>query len=371
VSFRAQVLGGQGVLARYGSSVLLLPAGAPLASQALDLLRQVHAEHPDAPGRVLPRKLAGLVAQSDDVPTLAVVSGTEDGLAVLLVGDVRMVLTTDTGTSAQSGRDASTWVDRMVRGPWSSLLLSLDGASPVDPLSDLGEGVVSAAGVDLSPTGAPAPPPAAAPAAPPVEAAPAAVPLEPPPTAAVPVADFETFSLAAPSEEASVPEQQAGQPDVPVVVRGITCARGHFNDPTSIYCAICGISMVQQTHNLVDGPRPPLGVLVLDDGSVYGLSQPYVLGREPEQAPEVQAGEARPLALEDPAVTMSRVHAKVQLVDWSVVLVDAGSANGTFVAAPGETEWTRLPSGGQAVLLPGTKVALGGRTLVFDSHHKL
>ena len=119
------------------------------------------------------------------------------------------------------------------------------------------------------------------------------------------------------------------------------------------------------------GPRPPLGVLVLDDGTVYGVARDYVLGREPENAPEVLTGQADALPLDDPDVTMSRVHAKLQLVDWTVELVDAGSANGTFTAAPGQTEWTRLPANGRVALTPGTKISLGGRTLVFDSHHKL
>ena len=56
------------------------------------------------------------------------------------------------------------------------------------------------------------------------------------------------------------------------------------------FCTLCGINMVQQTPALVDGPRPPLGLLVLDDGSVFQLEQDYVIGRQPEGAPEVVSG---------------------------------------------------------------------------------
>lgn len=364
MSFQVRLLSGAGLLARYGGSLLLVPAGSALAAPALELLRKVESEHPEEPGRVLPRRLAGLVAESEETPTLALVSALADGLAVLLVGDVRMVLTTESGTSVQSGRDVSTWVDRVVRGDWSSLLVTLDGAGVPDPLSDLAQGVVTAGGAELAPSApavssrAPAPePPTVVAPAPPVE-----LPAAP---------QFETISLAAdPEPVPQVPEEPPAAADA-AVVQGIMCSRKHFNDPTSIYCAICGISMVQQTHNLVEGIRPPLGVLVMDDGSVYALSGSYVLGREPEHAPEVVSGAAAALPLDDPEVTMSRVHAKVELVDWTVELVDAGSANGTYTAAPGQTDWTRLPSGGRVVLTPGTKVALGGRTLVFDSHHKL
>lgn len=372
MSFHVQTYTGAGLLARYGGSLLLVPSDSALAAPVLELLRKVECEHAEAPGRVLPRRVAGLLAQSDDTSTLALVSALDDGVAVLLVGDVRMVLTADSGTTVLSGRDASTWVDRVVRGAWTSIIVTLDGAGRLDPLSDLERGVVSGAGAELKPADAPSlPVPAAAMSEPPTIAA----RLQPAET--VPDLEFETFSLgerpawvaeiAPERQDLLAPPPATGAP----MVQGIMCARRHFNDPTSVYCALCGISMVQQTHNLVEGPRPPLGVLVLDDGSVFALSGDYVLGREPEQAPEVVSGEASALSLDDPDVTMSRVHAKVQLVDWSVQLVDAHSANGTFTAAPGELEWSRLPVGSRVVLSPGTKISLGGRTLVFDSHHKL
>jgi hypothetical protein len=149
------------------------------------------------------------------------------------------------------------------------------------------------------------------------------------------------------------------------------CSRQHFNDPTAVYCAVCGISMVHQTHNLVTGTRPPLGVVVLDDGAVLPLDRDYVLGREPDAAPEVADGTATALTLDDPEVTMSRLHAKLLLVGWEVRFVDAGSANGSFYARSGETAWTKIGPGEAVVLTPGTRAAIGSRTFVFDSHHKL
>ena len=65
-------------------------------------------------------------------------------------------------------------------------------------------------------------------------------------------------------------------------VRGVYCKNRHFNDPRQLFCAVCGINMVQQTPVLVNGVRPPLGVVVLDDGSVFQLDTPYLLGRDPE-----------------------------------------------------------------------------------------
>jgi pSer/pThr/pTyr-binding forkhead associated (FHA) protein len=153
------------------------------------------------------------------------------------------------------------------------------------------------------------------------------------------------------------------------MVKGIKCKREHFNSPKAAFCGVCGISMVQQTHQLVDGPRPPLGVIVLDDGTTFGLDADYVLGREPENDADVMAGRVRGLPIEDPDGSVSRVHALIKLEEWEVLIVDRGSANGTSVAPPGTDAWTSLAPHEPALIVPGTKVQLGGRTFVFDAHN--
>lgn len=172
---------------------------------------------------------------------------------------------------------------------------------------------------------------------------------------------------------AAAPEGAAGPEDAgpPVVmVEGIVCSRGHFTRPASRFCDRCGISMVQQTHNLVTGPRPPLGVLVLDDGSVHTLATDYVIGREPAVAEPVTAGVASPLLIEDDGLAMSRVHAHVVLDGWEVRVVDAHSANGTYVLEPGGAEWLRLEPGVPTTITAGSRVSMGGRTLTFESHQR-
>jgi hypothetical protein len=412
MTFQAKIASGDGVLARFGGSLVLAPSDSTIVDAVLDLAREADASHSGAPGRFLPRKVAGLVAQSDEAPTLAIVSVVEEGVAVLLVGNVTMTLVEATGTTTLSGLDATTWIDRIVRGAWTSLTLSLDGAGPVQPRSDFPGGVITAGGAELTPAGVPAAAPAP-PAEPTPEPIPADLPRafldvpaaveepetvldldlpagtptdapafqsisldldadEPLETAPLPVLDVLAQDARAGATTAiPAPSGPAAQEPPGTTVQGIECSRQHFNDPTSIYCAVCGISMVHQTHNLVSGPRPPLGVIVLDDGSVFSLDGDYVLGREPDNAEEVLSGKATGLTLEDPDTTMSRVHAKLLLVGWDVQLHDASSANGTYSARPGDTEWTRLTPGTSVILKPGAKVALGGRTLVFDSHHKL
>lgn len=184
-------------------------------------------------------------------------------------------------------------------------------------------------------------------------------------------ATFTSVSLAEPlpaEELVPLPVEEVDE-DV-VTVLGITCSRGHFNDPSSVYCASCGISLVHQTHNLVPGPRSPLGVLVTDDGGVFTLTRDYVLGREPEHSDRVAEQGALPLPLQDPDRTLSRVHAAVVLHDWDVRVVDLGSANGTYVRPEGRSEWERLEPHEPRTVRSGTTIRVGSRTLDFDSHRR-
>jgi len=119
-----------------------------------------------------------------------------------------------------------------------------------------------------------------------------------------------------------------------VVVLGYRCSRSHLNDPRVSFCAHCGIRMDQLTGVLVRGRRPPLGLVVLDTGSTFVLDDDYLLGRDPENDPEVREGRLRPLRLDDTSGTMSRAHLEIRLQGWDVAVVDRGSANGTYVAAP-------------------------------------
>jgi hypothetical protein len=195
------------------------------------------------------------------------------------------------------------------------------------------------------------------------------------------VAAFESvvISLGAAGEE----DHESHRPPLPVaseasprrsvsvsgpVVRGVYCKNGHFDDPRALFCVVCGINMVQQTPVLTEGPRPPLGVLVLDDGSAFQLDADYVLGREPTHDPDVDSGRLRGIVLSDQDTSVSRAHARIELRQWDVVLIDNGSANGTYVAEENEESWTPLPPGKPHVLTSGSRIRLGSRTLAFSSY---
>ncbi|MEU2102055.1 MULTISPECIES: FHA domain-containing protein [unclassified Nocardia] len=153
-----------------------------------------------------------------------------------------------------------------------------------------------------------------------------------------------------------------------VIVQGFQCARRHHNDPRVSFCAVCGIRMDQLTCVLSAGVRPPLGVLLLDDGTSFVLDSDCVLGREPEHSEAVARG-ARPVRLEDSSGGMSRAHAEIRLLDWDVTVVDGGSTNGTHIRHPGRQDWVRAVPGQPIVLAPGAQIQLGGRVLTFDSQH--
>ena len=425
--WRVQVGPGTGLAIRTGSTLLVTrPVGeqqAIFVQTLQDHVEQASALDSEVPGRAVARKVSRLIAAAEerDVPPVGLLTATAEGLALLLVGDVHAVITRTDGTTEQvAGRDASTWVDRVLRHPLRSVTLQLDPVLQPDPSTDLRSGVVRAGGALLLPTPAPAlaspPAPQDAPdvrveqgATQPVEAVPAEVaatpavpaasiplddptrtqhrpaaqvaaePATPPVESPAPAGSFVAVSLAEPlpmDELVPLPVQDsAAQPDVPSgppvnQVAGICCARGHFNDPKGLYCATCGLGMVQQTHNLVPGIRPPLGVLVLDDGAVFIVDGDYVLGREPGHADDVLQGRALPLELIDPDQTMSRIHAKVHPEGWDVQVIDVGSANGTFVAEPGTEDWIRLVPDVPMTISPGTRLTIGGRSLLFDSYRR-
>jgi pSer/pThr/pTyr-binding forkhead associated (FHA) protein len=103
---------------------------------------------------------------------------------------------------------------------------------------------------------------------------------------------------------------------------------------------------------------------------VVTLSSDYVLGREPHVSDLVRTGAAAPLVVDDDSYHVSRVHAAVQLQNWDVRVVDLGSANGTFLRAPGQDGWERLQPDEPRTVLPGGSIRLGESVFEFSSHRK-
>ncbi len=107
---------------------------------------------------------------------------------------------------------------------------------------------------------------------------------------------------------------------------------------------------------------------MLDDGAVFQLDSDYLLGRDPGSDERVRSGEVRGVPVQDTSNQISRVHARIELRNWDVVLIDNASTNGTYVNPPNAAGWQRLPSGGEQVLSQGTRVRIGHRTMAFNTH---
>ncbi|WP_020645377.1 FHA domain-containing protein [Amycolatopsis balhimycina] len=315
-------LRGNAVLARYGDLTLVceaVPGRQHRIGALLDAVAEVAAG--EAGGRRLSHQVAGLVSSAgpdEDFPALCAFGPTRDGMAVVVHGGAELIVTVNGEQVHLDGRDAVTVLDRVITDPVEAVQAVVGG-------TDLG----------------------------PVEEAPS-VPREAPGEATPEPAD------------GAIPTGETTAEETATRVPGVQCARNHFNDPAVSYCSVCGISMAQSRRAPDWGPRPQLGVLVLDDGTTVPLLRDLVIGRMPEADDAVAAGEAEPVTLADPLV--SRRHARIALREWQVVVTDLGSANGTFVLARDSATWTRLEPGAETVLEPGSTVAAGMRQFHYYSH---
>lgn len=389
---------GDGIVAHLSGAVVVVIPTAEQRDAALrlvEIVRETCAEAGGLPGRALARRFAATVTTAEEEEELpafgSVADDAERGVMLFLRGSIDAHVSGGEDLKL-SGEDAALWVDRVIGRDVERVVLVPAGASPdpvVDPSFELGDGVIPAGGVVLTMSVArpaveaaepplPPPPPAEAEAAA-AEAAGAEDEEDTaagPPPAPPPVAPFESVNLLEPEEvdereplPLAVAEEPAVEGEAEVaLVEGIVCSRGHFNSPDALYCSSCGISMVHQTHNLVQGPRPPLGFLVFDDGSTFTLDADYLMGRDPEVDGD-DAG-VRPLVLDDPNRSVSRIHAELRLVGWDVQVTDRGSANGTFLWNETSGEWEPLAAGAPVAIRPGARVALGRRTFVYETPHK-
>ncbi|GAA2877146.1 hypothetical protein GCM10010517_38480 [Streptosporangium fragile] len=174
------------------------------------------------------------------------------------------------------------------------------------------------------------------------------------------------------SKPAEAPPAEPGpeaEPESRPLVYGVDCKNDHFNDPRVPYCAVCGIALVQRTLVPYKGPRPPLGVLLLDDGTTLRLDTDYLVGRDPERAPEVAEGSVRPAKVTSPDGSVSRRHLRVALDGWDVNLIDLGSVNGTQIQPSGDPNFYDIPPNEPVTIMPGTTVRIGvSRTMRYESH---
>jgi hypothetical protein len=144
----------------------------------------------------------------------------------------------------------------------------------------------------------------------------------------------------------------------------VWCDAGHVTSPDREECRVCGLAVPPQAPILV--ARPPLGVLVFDNGDRVAVDRPVVLGRDPKpwSSPDPEA----PVLHAVSSVTgqVSRTHAEVRASGWDVVVTDLGAMNGTSLTAPGAAP-VAIEPGLPTVLSSGSRIDLGGESgFVFE-----
>ncbi|WP_433194201.1 FHA domain-containing protein [Nocardia sp. CA-107356] len=110
------------------------------------------------------------------------------------------------------------------------------------------------------------------------------------------------------------------------------------------------------------------GALILEDGAAYPLDRTYVVGRSPTVDEAVRAATATPITVPRDR-HVSRVHAYVSVDRGKVYVRDAATPAGTFIAAPGDDDWTRVGTA-PIELPPGWSLRIGQRIITYRTEDR-
>jgi hypothetical protein len=327
--YRVAIGRGDGLVARSGDVVMYI---ADETANAAPLLAALDATvDAELPGRALAKALAviALGPDSAQIPPFGLIAPTANGLLVMLRGPVTADIESNGGRRSLSGERALTWVDETLSEPIDTITIGQNAAALViGPSSGLRAGVVPAGGFTMRKVDAPA--------------------AAPEPVAGQPMMPAEEQPRPRVSAERQVPaattrfaEKAPSPPRLPPRPRPLA---------------------PPPAGETAKG-RPVAGVLTSGDDAVYPLDRPYVIGRNPLVDRAVHDSVASPIVLpDDPQI--SRVHAYVTVSAGTVLVRDAGTPAGTFIAAPGATTWTRV--GAQPMVLqPGWCLRIGQRMLTY------
>ena len=140
------------------------------------------------------------------------------------------------------------------------------------------------------------------------------------------------------------------------VVEGASCSHGHFSHPGLRYCMTCGISLIPLADKLGLGQRPPLGILILEDGTTHVLDREIRL-TQPEGSPDLVAGPAD-------EIPIASALAEIRLNGWQP---EVSSDNSRIVLTlPGGGQRQIIP-GGSAPLVPGAEFTIGRHQVRYES----
>lgn len=377
-------LAGQGVIARSGALVVVTDDRGPEPDPLLNALADVSASGGDGGDLVLRAARAALGGHGQHAWACA--GATADGgVAALVHGHAMIAVRVDGGPDVTlTASDSVIPVSRKFAGVTVALSLTVGDPAVPDPQFWLGDGVVRGGGLAVTMTAdvgdmelrtpVVAPPtvmPKVAPTVLEMDAAGAPAVMAGTPDSGATVNSDDWFAGRPGQQGAGPVGLQAGEPAAgdrphPVLVDGVPCVRDHFNDPAARSCRQCGIRLDQPPRNFQRRPRPSLGVLVLDDGARFPLDGDYVVGREPTFDSDVIDGRARPLRINDPNGTVSRLHLRISLTGWQVEVSDLGSANGSLLQSSGAER--SLAPFEPTVIEPGARIGIGHRSMQYVAY---
>lgn len=137
-------------------------------------------------------------------------------------------------------------------------------------------------------------------------------------------------------------------------VLAVPCAHGHANPPGSRDCRICSAPVDAAKPRLVN--RPALAGVHSNHGDFADVQVAVVVGRSPDAAQGPRG--AHLMRVPSPSSDISRSHLIVTARDWSVLVTDLHSTNGTTVVPVGEQSFV-LANGESVQVDLGTILDLG------------
>ena len=294
---------GDGLVARFADVVMYVADATASADRLLAIGESVAGA--DRAGAAIAAQLATVAfgPQSHRVTPFGVVTTSADGLHVILRGPVTAQIEGTDGSQTLSGARALTWVDEILPGSVHTIAVTASGGSRLSefPHTDLRAGVVPAGGFVLHRSAG-----------------------ETPTTKSKLVAPKRNWRPTEPTER-MMPSRTA---------RVETSAIGAVG-----------------------------AVLESQDGAIYPLDRPYVIGRYPLGDDAVRNATASPIVMHNDN-HISRVHAYVSIDHGAVFVRDACTTGGTYIAAPGAKDWTRIgPT--PTELEPGWSLRVGERILTY------
>ncbi|MGI8776793.1 MAG: FHA domain-containing protein [Acidimicrobiales bacterium] len=156
-----RVCPGNGVIARFGGAVLAIMEPDASQDPMVDEILRVVEEcvgRTALPGRSVSRQLAAMISQAEpeQVPSFAALAQVEGGLAILMHGSIEATVSGPGGGELLSGRQAASWVDRIIETAIDSVVVGSPGDGTVvpDERTQLLGGVVPGGGLSLVVAGA-------------------------------------------------------------------------------------------------------------------------------------------------------------------------------------------------------------------------